>query len=225
MQMEPELTLCPECRSKSATLPSETLRWVCAVCGAPRIPALARTQEPAEVRAALRMSRQEMAGAGFAKLFGIALTFASLALLGVTAVAWGHAVAFAFLGLSLLSVFATWRAFRRGKLAHARADAELAKAWDLAAGVVVEQSPGSVTPRALAEKLNVAEPEAERILTTLATTDRVRIANEADELAFQSTSLATPITSADLGAPTDARDEHDEQDEHEALARRSQGDG
>ena len=195
--MSDELTLCPECRSKSATLPSEKLRFVCAVCGAPRIPALAQTKEPAEVRAALKASRQQMAGAVFAKLFGVALSFASLALIGFTAIAWGSVVGYAFLAASLVSLVLTWSAFRRGKRAAITSDAELAKAWELAAGVVVEQSPGSITPNELAGKMSVGESEAERILVNLAGTDRVRIANETDELAFQSTTQAPALPPMD----------------------------
>lgn len=199
--MTDELTFCPECRSRSATLPSEKLRWVCAVCGAPRIPALSGAKEPAEVRAALKTSRQEMATSVFAKLFGATLAFATLAVVGLTAAAWGGNIGFAFLGLSLVSVLLTMIAFRRGSKATARGAAELARAWELAAAEVVEMSPGSVTPKELADKLSVGEPEAERMLVTLAGTDRVRIANETDELAFQSTTLSAPL---ELPAPDES---------------------
>lgn len=200
-----QLSHCPECRSRSATLQSENLRWVCAVCGAARIPAVAGASEPAEVRGALRTARQKMATSVFAKLFGVAFVFAALALFGLTAVAWGGKVGFAFLALSLLTSFFSWNAFRRGKRARAEGQAELAKAWELAAAGVVEQLPGSVTPKELAAKLRVGESEAEQMLVTLAGTDRVRISNETDELAFQSTSVAPPV--ADSSARAGARGE------------------
>ncbi|MFO0663482.1 MAG: hypothetical protein U0174_06000 [Polyangiaceae bacterium] len=190
--MSDELTYCPECRSKSATLPSEKLRFVCAVCGAPRIPAIAGASEPAEVRAALRTSRQQTAASLFGKLFGVTLWFASLVLFGVGAAAWGHAVGFAFLGVGIVALLLGFRSYRRGAKAEQVGKDELARAWELAAAQVVEASPGSVTPKELADKLRVEEPEAEKMLVTLAGGDRVRVSDETDELAFQSTS-APPL--------------------------------
>ena len=133
-----------------------------------------------------------MAASGFAKLFGVALVFAALALSGLTWIAWGGMTGVAFLALSLVTFFFSWSAFRRGKRASAEGKGDLAKAWELAAAEVVETMPGSVTPKELATRLRVGESEAEHMLVTLAGTDRVRISDETDELAFQSTSSLPP---------------------------------
>jgi hypothetical protein len=166
------LDRCPCCGADAGATPHDELRFVCDVCGGPRVPRLDRSIQYSGREAALLRkadgARKARAGWRAAAIAGalllplVLLVFSALLLLFgagagliVTALAATAPVA-AFVA------FAALRAGSRGQEIGPALDA----AWLSAATDVARQTRGLTAP-ALARTLGIAEPQAEELMALL----------------------------------------------------------
>jgi hypothetical protein len=162
-------TTCPHCRATAGASPDAELRYVCDVCGGPRIPLGAggarrsgSENAPLKVAEAARKSRAKWrAGAAAA---GVMLPAALLlsAVIGLITGA-GVGLVIALLTASPLAAglfFSLSKAKEKGREIQPALDA----AWMTAATEIAAQSPRALTPRELAASLGVDEAKAEELL-------------------------------------------------------------
>jgi hypothetical protein len=164
--------------------PDPQFRFVCDVCGGPRVPTQApRKRSSAKENNALkradgiRKSRAKYRGGAIAAGVATAGAFGLFGLIAILSVVFGWSIAWSFLGALLtagpLAGLTAWlasRASARSKeLPHV-----IDEAWMAAATDVIEQSSQAVTAGALAKALNIEEPQAEELLALLEASDIVR---------------------------------------------------
>jgi len=166
-----EETRCPTCGAFAATLPHPEHRWVCAVCGAPRLEmkgeavpeeslVALREASGAQRTAALQRLTTWMTGlpAAFSLLLAIVLAPASLIAGGVLV----------FAGI-MLAVIAS-RASRRAATERKRLRGAVGRGYEAA---ILHLTTKDKTPTEIATMLRIAEADVE---TALATQGPVRIA-------------------------------------------------
>jgi hypothetical protein len=162
-------TTCPHCRATAGASPDAELRYVCDVCGGPRIPLGAGGRRrsgsenaPLKVAEEARKSRAKWrAGAALA---GVMLPAALIlsAVIGLITSA-GVGLVIALLTASPLAAgmfFSLSKAKEKGRAIQPALDA----AWMTAATEIAAQSPRALTPRELASSLGVDEAKAEELL-------------------------------------------------------------
>lgn len=203
---------CPHCGALARTEPKvhgDEARFVCAVCGGPRIPGGLGGEEAA---VALREARALGAGATRARARAIAWAIlAVLATLVVVAASAKEALAATLVLLvlaivpALLAVRARMQAGRRGQ----NAEAALDRAWLAAAERVARRAPTGITAEELAKELSIAPARADALLTKLAVHDKTRI--DVGEDAEVRYSVAPDVLAEASAAELDA-------DQEEALA-------
>lgn len=167
---------CPHCGATGHLERHVVLRWVCAVCGGPRLPGV--PSPPAREASALRRSFAEWRGkqtrgVAAAGLTGLGVVLAGGAVAGLLA---GALAAPAVLGAAAV-VAAVGGAGSRAK-ARARAKAArgaVDEAWDGAVARALDTAGRHLTAAELATALRLEEPEAEELLGRLAAGDRVRV--------------------------------------------------
>ena len=168
---------CPHCGAIARVEPKglgAKLRWVCGVCGGPRMPgglggeaALTPLRE-----AKASETRSKRLRASF-WVFALMATFFTL----VALAAWPAAFAWKLFFL-ILAVTPTALAVRaRSRAGSAMADAKeaLDRAWLAAAEEVAKVSKNGVTVAELAKRLKIDPVRAEHLLTQLAVHERTRI--------------------------------------------------
>jgi hypothetical protein len=175
---------CPCCGAEAGASPHPELRYACDVCGGPRVPRLDRSiqyggQEAALVRQAdaARKGRAGWRAAAIAS--GLLLPVLIPLGMALFLVFGAKAAILSWLLLALpvaaFFVFALFRASARGREIAPALDA----AWLSAATDVARQTRG-ITAATLAQKLGVAEPQAEELLALVdansAAGPRMRIA-------------------------------------------------
>ena len=161
---------CPHCGALSRLEKHPELRWVCAVCGGPRVPAKVvlgpdGTQALRDALAAQRSAVGSRVGswalglfAAFALAFGVAVAWFGIMLIlgGLMAVASG-----------LLTL--------KGRAARKSARGHVALAWEQAIGSMLERSGNDATAKSIAASLGVPEAEVETALATLSATGKTRV--------------------------------------------------
>jgi hypothetical protein len=166
-----ESTRCPACGAFAKTLPDQDYRWVCAVCGAPRVVMPDAGPLPEEAAVALReaSSAQRTAAlqrvlsfvmgipAGFALIMAVMLAPASFIAAGII-IASG-------IGLALLAL----RASRRASTERKRLRGAVERAYEAAIGELAGQDKSM---KEIATGLRIAEADVE---AALALSGRVRV--------------------------------------------------
>lgn len=176
---------CPHCRAEAGTAPHRELRWVCEVCGGPRVPRLDRAvalsgrERPLLRKAdAARKARAGWRAGAIASglLLPVVLLFFSAVTL-IFGASFGLVLAALTFSLPLggLLAYAVSRASARGREIGPALDG----AWMSAATDVAAQSRG-LTAASLAQKLGLEEAQAEELMALLDVNDalapRARIA-------------------------------------------------
>lgn len=179
---------CPSCNAQAGTSPHPEFRWVCDVCGAPRVPkadpALRFSGREAPFLRKADAARKARAGwRGAAIATGLLLPFLLAIFLVLTllfGVSFGLIIAalFAAAPVGAFLAFALSKASARGREIGPAIDA----AWLSAATDAAAQARGPVSARKLAAMLGVEEPQAEELVALLDVNEalspgpRVRIA-------------------------------------------------
>jgi hypothetical protein len=168
---------CPHCNAIARVEPKgsgATVRWVCGVCGGPRMPSglggEAAITPLREARAS--QTRAVKARAAFWVLMTIA-TFFTL----VAVAAWPAAVVGKLIWLAIAMTPMAFAVRARAKASRASDDANeaLERAWLAAAEDVATHAKKGVTVAELATRLKIDPVMAEHLLTQLAVHERTRI--------------------------------------------------
>ncbi len=172
-----EANLCPHCRGQTRLEPSAELRWVCGVCGGPRVrveDARARTKKSTELLLASERERKASIVRRFGAI-GLGLTGALLgglaATLGTVSVVVGVVLALVSLPM-LFAAFALVLAARKRRREARRFSFE---AWEEVAEALLRLHGKDATAEDMAALLGVEVAEAERVMTVLAAEDRARV--------------------------------------------------
>ncbi len=169
---------CPHCGAIARVEPKGSgpaLRWVCGVCGGPRMPIGAAGSEAAngplrEARASEIRSRKARASVW---AFGFMAVFFTL----IALAAWPAALAWKlfFLAFAVTPTVLAMRARNRATIARADAAEALDRAWLGAAETIAKGTKKGVTVAELAARLKIDPVRAEALLTKLAVQDGTRI--------------------------------------------------
>lgn len=176
-----QLDPCPHCNAQAGTSPDHELRFVCDVCGGPRVPHLDRTiawsgREAPLLRKA-DAARKARAGWRAAAIAGGLLVPFVLLVLGALFLIFGVSVGLVIAALFALGpigaflAFAIGRAGARGREIAPAVDA----AWLSAATEIAQQSNGPVTAETLVQKLGVAEPQAEELMALVDVNESINL--------------------------------------------------
>lgn len=169
---------CPHCGAIARAEPKAfgtITRWVCAVCGGPRIPGGFGGED---AKNALREAQTSFGGATRAKARAIAWTILAVLATLVVVAASGKEALVATIALSLMAIvpaFLAVRARGQGSKRKENADAALDRAWLAAAEEVAAKHAGGVTAKELGKTLSIDEARADKLLTELAVHDKTRI--------------------------------------------------
>lgn len=172
-----EANRCPHCNAIARVEPKgsgATLRWICGVCGGPRMPnglGGAKAQDPLrEAKASQSLALRARAAFWFFTMSTLFFTLVAVA-------AWPAALAVKVLLLGLAMAPAALAVQARARASRAATDAETAldTAWLAAAEDVASHAKNGVTVAELASRLKIDAVKAEHLLTQLAVHDRTRI--------------------------------------------------
>lgn len=206
---------CPVCGAFARVDPDEAFRFVCAVCGSPRIPTKA-VPLPKESLLALREAAQakRSAFAWRVAAWGLGIPAAlSLALAAVLAPASLLASGLLIACGVAMAIFAS-RASRTATTGRKKLRAAVDHAWEATALAVLDQRGKETTAADLAGALEISETDAEAMLASLSARSRVnvRVEDRSAELVYASE--VRPEAEAEA-AETEAR----EADEDAARAK------
>lgn len=207
---------CPHCNATArieAKVEGTITRWVCAMCGGPRIPGGFGGDES---KNALREAKTLFGAATRAKARSIAWTIlAVLATLVVVAASAKEAIA-ATVALSIMAIvpaFLAVRARGQGNKRMENGDAALDRAWLAAAEELAATQKNGVTAKELGKALQIDEARADKLLTQLAVHDKTRIdVGEDAEVRYSA--------AADVRARIAQESENDEEQEEELADRK-----
>jgi hypothetical protein len=168
-----KLDPCPHCRAEAGASPDAELRYVCDVCGGPRVPRLDRSiaysgREVALLRKADAARKGRAAWRAATIASGALVPFMLLVLLALLAI-FGASALLVITGVLLMtpvtafSLVALSRAGARGREIAPALDA----AWLAVAGDVARQTKGALTAPALAQRLGIEEAQAEELIALL----------------------------------------------------------
>lgn len=215
---------CPHCNATARIEPKvegTTTRWVCAMCGGPRVPGGFGGDES---KNALREAKTLISGATRAKARSLAWSIlAVLAALVVVAASAKEAIA-ATLALSLMAIVPALlglRAHGQAKKRKENADGALDRAWLAAAEEIAAKQKNGVTAKELGKTLQIDEARADELLTKLAVHDKTRIdVGEDAEVRYS----VAPNVLARIGVDDTLEDgnEPEQAEDEEATAERKQ---
>lgn len=215
---------CPHCGATARAEPKvegTITRWVCAMCGGPRVPGGFGGDESEN---ALREAKTLISGATRAKARSIAWTIlAVLATFVVLAASAKEAIA-ATIALSLMAIvpaFLAVRARGQGNKRKENADAAIDRAWLAAAEEIAAKHANGVTAKELGKTLHIDEARADKLLTQLAVHDKTRI--DVGEDAEVRYSVSSDVRARIADESADELEEHGDQEEALADQRRRSG--
>ena len=187
--LAPDLSLCPHCGSQSVIE-----NGVCGVCGGPRIPNDLGGEAAAlalkEQKKHLGVARLASVSTVLQALFAAAVTVVCLIAAPQTMVARGI-----FFFLAAMPLVLALRSRSRAGKARAAAHEAGERAWMSAAE---EAARGGATANEVAKRLRIAPDRADKLLTTSAGHDRVRVDvhPESAEIVYRSEDDAPPADEA-----------------------------
>jgi len=166
---------CPHCGAIARAEPKvegTTTRWVCAMCGGPRIPGGWGGED---VVAPLKEAKALQKGATRSRIATITLGFVTtfFALLSLASWSMGPRVVLGAMAVGFLALAV--RAWARGRGRKKSAAEAMERAHLAAAHNVAAKSKDGVTPAELGRALKIDPTQAEKLLTELAVHDRTRI--------------------------------------------------
>ena len=216
---------CPLCNAQAGTSPHAEYRWVCDVCGGPRVPRVDRAIQLSGREAALLRkadaARKGRAGwrAG-AIASGLLLPFVALVIAALLLVfGWSFGlVATALVALAPVGGFLAYAAGRAGARGREIGPA-IDAAWISAATDVARQTSGPISAVDLGKKLGVEEPQAEELMALL---------DVNDALSPRTRIVVDPPSPGSAAGPTQLASAEEEaaaieQSEAEAEAQRRKG--
>lgn len=168
---------CPHCGSQAVIEPKgegASLRWVCGVCGGPRMPGGLGGEA---ATTALKEAKVFLSRATRSKAASVVLAVMAAFVTLVLIAAWPAALVAKLVLFALAAMPAAFAARARLKAAEATekaTDAE-GRAWLAAAEDAVKKNPSGLTQEELAKTLKIDPARAEALLTQLAVHDRTRI--------------------------------------------------
>jgi hypothetical protein len=157
---------CPHCRSQAGAEPSRTLRWICAVCGAPIVPSSAgEARSAAELADLVRAQRAGAMAMGWGAA-AVALGSTAMMALVVAAIVLrvSHTAAAGLGALAALGALLVALCVSRSRAAARERTARLDAAWGIVAGELVRARGGAMTARELARTIGTDEGHAEALL-------------------------------------------------------------
>jgi len=168
---------CPHCGGFGVVVPHDELRYVCGLCGGPRIRVdddleLSGDEiEPLQIAEQNRKSRFLWRVAG---VFGVAAgSFGVLAsLLAGLILGWGWGLAGVV--MSLPFILLAIAGFTNASAKSGKLQEQVDKAWRLAAHDVAARAKGGVDAKRLAEIMHLTEAGAEQMMADLAVDDMFR---------------------------------------------------
>ena len=183
---------CPHCGGQTRLEESARFRWVCAVCGGPRIPVKDERAHSQGEKESLR--RAHLAAK---RAFGWRIAGTGLGLTGAIVAAIGliFTGAHAVVGLIILGIALAFIVFAMRFAANARRELTNAKlaafaAWGMVGEALLRLNGGQLTAKEIAAMMQTTEGDAERMMTILSADSRVRVDLGDDaELRYRVTSV------------------------------------
>ena len=169
-----EQNRCPHCGAVARAESKGEDRWVCAICGGPRIPGghggKAAAGALAKEKNAIARARVQ----SFATVF-LAIVTGLFTLLGLAILPASIVGKLIFLALAIVPLALALRA--RSRASRARKDARAAheEAWLTAAEEIARSAKNGITAAELGKMLAIPPKDADRMLTDLAARDKARI--------------------------------------------------
>ena len=204
-------TTCPHCGGYAKISPHPELRFVCNICGAPRIEIDAEGytlsgREKKHLLAA-RAAQKGRLGWRLGGFLGGATAAAGLALTALVQLIFSPGLWWAGLGITLALPFILLAitAVRKSRAKGETLDEELDEAWKSAARDVIASTDGSLTAERLTEILPLSQADAEELSAELAVDEMVHSRVTDDGHLALSSSTKVRI---DEGARPDARTLH-----------------
>jgi len=156
-----ESTRCPACGAFAQTVPHPEHRWVCAVCGAPRVVMPDKEAVPEEAAVALREAANAQRGAALQRLVsfatGIPAAFALLLAIAIGATA-SFIAAGVIIGMGVVLAFLASRASRKAATERKRLRSAVERAYEAA---IAELAGKNLTNAQIAAGLRIAEADVE----------------------------------------------------------------
>ncbi len=180
---------CPHCGSQARMDPHHEFRWVCGICGGPRVPVEDR-------RAHSDREREELLRAGQAKkvsfafwLAGVALTVMGtlLAALGVALATASGPVAIALFLAAAAALIGGIVYVRRANGKHAEAKQATFEAWESVVEALLQSRKGEASARQIAKEMHTTVADVERMMSFLSVDNRVRIEVKDADLVYTAT--------------------------------------
>jgi hypothetical protein len=169
---------CPHCGATARAEPKvegTITRWVCAMCGGPRIPGGFGGDE---AKNALREAKTLFSGATRAKARSIAWWILAVLATLVVALVSAKEALLATIALSLMAIVPAVLGLRARGQASKRIEngnGALDRAWLAAAEEIAAKHKAGITAKELGKALSIDEARADQLLTQLAVHDRTRI--------------------------------------------------
>jgi hypothetical protein len=215
---------CPHCSAIARVEPKgsgASLRWVCAMCGGPRMMSgLGGEASITPLREARSSQRVATRARALSWVFGSIATFMTL----VTLAAWsveGFAAKLILLTLAAIPTLMAVRARSKASRATADSDEAIDRAMLAAAEDAASQAKKGVTVAELASRLKIDAVKAEKLLSQLAVHDRTRI--DVDDDAEVRYSVGPGVDTSKVRVATTTEDKFRELEEAEARSAKSQG--
>lgn len=211
---------CPHCSAVARVEPKgsgASVRWVCGVCGGPRMPSGLGGEAAVTPLREAKASQTRATRARAA--FWVFVTIASFFTL-VAVAAWPAALLMKLIWLAVAVTPTAFAVRARARASRATDDANeaLDRAWLAAAEDATSQAKKGVTVAELAARLKIDPVKAEELLTQLAVHDRTRI--DVDDDADVRYSIAADIDTSKVRIAT-SEDQFRALEEAEALAAES----
>jgi ribosomal protein S27AE len=172
-----EVNKCLHCGAQSVVLEHPLFRYVCGVCGGPRVPVK-------DARAHSAKERDLLGAADHARksAFGFRMLATGLGLVGTLVAALGTVLATLSIAVGVVLASAAIVMFvlavmygRRAKRKVDDATRSALGAWEAVAEALLRLHGGDLSSKEMARLLGTNEAEAERVMTVLAVDDRVRV--------------------------------------------------
>jgi hypothetical protein len=164
---------CPVCGAFAKTLPDPEHRWVCAVCGAPRVVMPEGVALPEESAVALREAANARRTSAMQRLmtWGLAFPAGASLLLAIVLAPASFIASGVLIGAGIFLALFSSRASRRAATERKRLRGAVERAYEAAIAALTAQNK---TPQEVAAALRIAEADVE---TALAVQGHVRIAD------------------------------------------------
>jgi len=183
---------CPHCGAQARMEEHAELRWVCAVCGGPRVPVEdAAAHSDRERTELLRAGRAKKMAFAY-RMFGIGLSLTGTLLAGLgAALATVHVpVALVLIAFAVAALTAGITYVRRANKQREEAKKAVFEAWESVAESLLQARAGAnggeVTGEQIAREMHTSVEDVERMMSFLSVDDRVRIVVKDAELVYTS---------------------------------------